>query len=121
MSDKNDLRIGANRTFLNEPFMTSLTSNVSYTVKVSTWKKELQDEGLYSYAKIDFAMSDCDRTIHLDFDIQDKDDMRNSLFKLDAIINTCQAMKEDLKKARKVILVGQARLKEIEAENNKLK
>lgn len=119
MSDKNDLRIGANRTFLNEPFMTSLTSNISYIVKVSTWKKELQDEGLYSYAKIDFAMSDCSRTIHLDFDIQDKDDMRNSLFKLDAIINTCQAMKEDLKKARKVILVGQARLKEIEAEGNK--
>ena len=116
MSSKKELKIGAGRTFLNEPFMTSLTSNISYTIKVDSWNKKLQDEGLYNYAKIDFAMSNCDRTIHLDFDIQDKDDMRNSLFKLDAIINTCQAMKEDLEKARKVILVGQARLKEIEAE-----
>ena len=116
MSSKNELKIGAGRTFLNEPFMTSLTSSISYTIKVDSWNKKLQDEGLYNYAKIDFAMSNCDRTIHLDFDIQDKDDMRNSLFKLDAIINTCQAMKEDLEKARKVILVGQARLKEIEAE-----
>ena len=119
MSDNNDLKIGAGRTFLNEPFMTSLTSNISYTIKVSSWKKELQEEGLHDYAKIDFAMSDCNRTIRLNFDIQNKDDMRNSLFKLDAIINTCLAMKEDLKKARKVILVGQARLKEIEEQKGR--
>jgi hypothetical protein len=42
--------------------------------------------------------------------------MRNSLHKLDTIIEACQKFKEDLKTARKELLVGQKRAKELAQE-----
>ena len=106
---KREKKIGYRRSFLNEPYMTSTSSCISYNIKVSSWHKKLIEENLYNSARIEFSMSDCSRNIHLDFDIQSKEDMRNSLFKLDTIINTCQAMKEDLKIARKEVLKGKRR------------
>ena len=99
-------RIGQNRAFLNEPYMTSLSSCISYTIVARSHNKAIIKEGLYDYAGIKFSMSDCSRNIYLDFDISTKEDMRNSLFKLDTIIETCMAMKEDLKIARKEIRKG---------------
>lgn len=99
-------RIGEARAFLNEPYMTSLTSCISYKIKLSSHTEEVIKADLYDYASIDFAISDCNKNIYLEFYIHTKEHMRNSLFKLDTIINTCMAMKEDLKTARKEIRKG---------------
>lgn len=109
-------RIGYFRSFLNEPYLTSLTSHVSYTVELKSYNEELKKEGKYDYTKIEFSISDCSKNIFLDFDIESKDDMRNSLYKLDTIIRACQKLKEDLKTARKELLVGQKRAKELAQE-----
>ena len=114
--DRHIKRIGAIRAFLNKPFEVSMTSCISYKVEVNSWKEELRKEDLYNQDEISFSMADCSRVISLEFDISDKEGMVNSLFKLDTIINTCQAMKEDLKTARKLIIVGQKRYEEIEEQ-----
>jgi hypothetical protein len=109
-------RIGYFRSFLNEPYLTSLTSHISYTVELKSYNEELKKEGKYDYTKIEFSIADCSKNIYLDFDIESKDDMRNSLHKLDTIIEACQKFKEDLKTARKELLVGQKRAKELAQE-----
>lgn len=93
-------RIGQNRAFLNKPYMTSLSSCISYKITARSHNEAIKKEGLYDYASIEFSISDCSRNISLDFDISNKEEMRNSLFKLDTIINNCMAMKEHLKEAR---------------------
>ena len=118
MSDK-ERRIGYGREFLNEPYMTSTSSCISYNIKVRSWYKKLQEEGLFDSAAIEFSISDCGKNIHLDFEIHDKENMRNSLFKLDTIINTCQAMKEDLKKARLEVLKGKKRVETLTDEEKR--
>lgn len=114
MSD-NEKVIGHKRSFLNLEGEVSLTSCVSYKVSVKTWNEELSKLKLYDYAEIDFAMSDCSKVIRLDFDIDSKQSMRNSLHKLDTIIDMCNKMKKDLKDARKEVIKGQKELEKIKA------
>ena len=104
--ERENKRIGQKRAFLNEPYLTSLTSCISYKIELTAYNKDVIKADLYDHTSIDFAISDCSRNIHLDFDISTKEHMRNSLFKLDTIIKTCMAMKEDLKIARKEIKKG---------------
>ena len=111
-------KIGAHRNFLNELFMTSLSSHISYKVEISSYNRELEKEGLYDRSEIYFNMADCNRIINLDFNIDNEDQMKNSLYKLDVIINTCKQMKKDLLLARKEILIGQKRIEEIKKEKN---
>lgn len=108
---ENKKQIGYFRSFLNEPYLTSLTSHISYTVELKSYNEELKKEDKYDYTKIEFSIADCSKNIYLDFDIDSKDDMRNSLYKLDIIIKACQKFKEDLKIARKELLVGKKELK----------
>lgn len=116
----NEKVIGHERSFLNLEGEVSLTSCVSYKVSVKTWNDELSKLKLYNYAEIDFAMSDCSKVIRLDFDINSKQGMRNSLHKLDTIIDMCNKMKEDLKLARKEVIIGQKELEKIKnAEKEK--
>ena len=96
-------------------FVVSLTSCISYKVSVKTWTDELSKLKLYNYAEIDFAMSDCSKVIRLDFDIDSKQGMRNSLHKLDTIIDMCNKMKKDLKVVRKEVIKGQKELEKIKA------
>ena len=110
------LNVGYSREFLNMPFKTSTSSNISYKIKIQSYQEELVKENLYDHSTIDFTISDCSRTISLDFDIDSKEDMRNSLYKLDTIINVCKKMKEDSKLARKEILKGNKRREELEQE-----
>ena len=104
--ERENKRIGQKRAFLNEPYLTSLTSCISYKIELTAYNKDIIEADLYDQTSINFAISDCSRNIYLDFDISTKEDMRNSLFKLDTIIETCMAMKEDLKIARKEIRKG---------------
>lgn len=120
MSDS-EKRIGHERSFLNLEGEVSLTSCVSYKISVKTWNEELSKLKLYEYAEIDFAISDCSRVIRLDFDIDSKQGMRNSLHKLDTIIDICNKMKEDLKVARKEVIIGQKELEKINAAKEKEK
>lgn len=112
--------VGAQRHFLNELYMCSLSSHISYKVMLTTWRDQLIQEGLYDNAVIRFNMADCNDKISLDFDIHNKVEMRNSLHKIDTIINTMLQMKQDVLTARKELRLGLARAKEIdEAEQNK--
>ena len=104
--ERENKKIGQKRAFLNKPYLTSLTSCISYKIELTAYNKDIIKADLYDQTSIDFAISDCSRNIHLDFDISTKEHMRNSLFKLDTIIETCMAMKEDLKIARKEIRKG---------------
>ena len=113
-------RIGQNRAFLNEPYMTSLSSCISYKIVARSYNKAIIKEGLYDNANIEFSMSDCSRNIYLDFNISTKEDMRNSLFKLDTIIETCISMKEDLKIARKEIRKGIAFREQLDKKENEV-
>ena len=104
--ERENKRIGQKRAFLNEPYLTSLTSCISYKIELTAYNKDIIEADLYDQTSIDFAISDCSRNIYLDFDISTEEHMRNSLFKLDTIIKTCMSMKEDLKIARKEIRKG---------------
>ncbi len=101
------------REFLNLPYLTSTSSCISYNIVLVYWGR-IKGTGLYNAATINFSISDCSKNINLEFDISSKEEMSNSLYKLDVIINACTKMKEDLKVARKEILIGRAKLKEIE-------
>ena len=121
MSKEHKLEIGYAREFLNLPYQTSTNSNIAYKINVNSWKQELIDENLYDRTSIDFVMTDCSDLIRLDFPINTKDQMRNSLHKLDTIISTCQKMRVDLKTARLEILKGQKRMQELETIKKQLK
>src|SRR5690349_436457 len=94
------LKIGFRREFLNEPFTTSTSSNISYYINCNSWNEKLKESNLCDNANIEFSISDCNKNIYLEFAVNSKDDMRNSLYKIDTIINVLSNLKEDLKKAR---------------------
>lgn len=106
------MEIGKNRAFLNKDFETSTNANIGYLIQVSSWDKKLKKEKLVDFSDITFVISNCDRTMHLHFDIDSEKAMDNSIHKLDTIIDMCRNMKKDLKKARKLIIKGQKRKKE---------
>jgi len=106
--------IGTRREFLNEDYLTSLTAMIGYSIKMQTWHDELIKEGLFDNVDIYFNITSCIKKLDLDFSIKTKEDMRNSLYKLDTIISVCTAMKEDLKKARLLINEGIKRRKELD-------
>jgi hypothetical protein len=107
-------KVGFKRSFLNEGFMTSVSSMIGYEVKLQSWRKELIDENLCDGSEISFVMTDCHNKISLDFSIETKESMRNALHKLNTIIEVCESMKADLKSARKEIRKAQEKLKELE-------
>ena len=111
MSKEHKLEIGYAREFLNLPYQTSTNSNIAYKISVNAWKEEIIKEKLYDHASVDFVITDCSDLIRLDFNVHTKEQMRNSLHKLDTIIATCQKMRLDLKTARLEILKAQ-KLKE---------
>lgn len=118
MRDRITKRIGAERSFLNKPFLISLNSNISYKIKIESYKEELIKENLYDCAEIEFGISDCNRTIFLDFRLEDEEDLENSQYKLDRIIEVCQAMKKDLDKAYSEVKIGVERYKELKDASN---
>lgn len=106
-------RIGHRKEFLNLDYLISLKSSIGYTVKVSAWGEELTKEKLCNCADIEFSIADCHKYISLDFNIDDDENMVNSLHKLDVIINTCKEMRKDLKTARLEIIKGIKRQEEL--------
>ena len=108
--------IGYSREFINMPFITSTAANISYNIVVRSYQEELVKEDLYDIAYINFSISNCSRTLDFDFGINSKEEMRNSLYKLDTIIKVCKKMKEDIKIARKEILKAKKRKKEIKQD-----
>lgn len=120
MYNSKSKEIGAKRVFLNELFEVSLNSSMAYCVKVHSYHEELRNQDLFDDSDIQFVITDCGKQINLDFDIDSKEKMRNSLFKLDTIISTCEEMKKDIKVARKIVREGQKKRKEMEdLEKNK--
>ena len=50
-------------------FKTSTSFNIKKKKKIQSYQEELVKENLYDHSTIDFTISDCSRTISLDFDI----------------------------------------------------
>jgi hypothetical protein len=116
------LKIGEKRSFLNLPYMTSVSSMIGYSIHMYSYHYDKTDpkwDKVKDHEKISFTISDCNSQINLDFSIETEDEMRNSLHKLDTIISTCQSMKKDLKKARSVYLNSVKIRKELEKEESK--
>ena len=112
---RKDLSFG--REFLNLPYRTSLNSNIAY--KINLYKHDMPlDYDLYDKAHIGFVITDCSKSINLDFDIDSKQEMANSLHKLRTIIGTCEKMIEDIKEARVYVLEGQKKLKELKNQKS---
>lgn len=104
--DEGEKNIGSRREFLNENTEVSLNSSIGYRVDIHTYSSELKKRGLYDQSTIDFKITDCSRSINLEFRLHSKEDMKNSLFKLNTIIDVCNSMMDDLLKARKELRKG---------------
>lgn len=115
------VNIGTKREFLNEPFSTSLTAMIGYSIKVYTWNEELVKEGLFDTTEIDFSLTSCNKKLDLDFEIDSKENMKNSLVKLNTIISVCEDMKKHLKEARLLVKKGIKRREELVELNKKKK
>lgn len=96
--------IGYSREFLNKPYMVSTNSNIAYTISLTTYNDNLSEQGLFDSTDISFVISDCNRSINLEFEISNKEAYENSLYKLDKIIETCTKMKNDLSFARSELI-----------------
>ena len=122
MSKEKEQFIGGKREFLNERLFASLSAMIGYCIKVYTWNQDLVKEGLFDSSEIAFDMSSCFKKLSLDFEIDTKEQMKNSLSKLDTIIDVCQAMKTDLKAARLLVNAGIKRRDELkEAQDKKVR
>ena len=108
--------IGFKREFLNLPFNTSTISNIGYYVTVETWDPRLKEQNKFDRFDIEFYMSNCTKTISLDFYIENSDNVENSLYKLDTIIKTCESMKKDILKAYEIVKDGKEYLKTLSEE-----
>lgn len=110
--------IAHEREFLNQPFMTSVSSNICYRIILYSEDK-LKGEDKYCHANISFVINDCNKQINLEFQIDTKEQMANSLFKVRTIRSMCDKMEQHLKEARLLILEGQKKLREIESTEKK--
>lgn len=106
--------IGSKREFLNLDPTISLRASIGYYIELVSYERPVPEDVFDNYS-IEFLISDCSRTISLDFGIQSKEDMANSLHKLETIIQVCQEMQENLKIARKEYLTSKKRRDELKA------
>lgn len=74
------------------------TAAISGSVLVT--KRKRADGSLYVYSDVDFQISDCSRTIGLDFNIDSKNEFENSISKCNILINSLVEYKKALQEAR---------------------
>jgi len=104
---KPNLLIGLERNFLNLPDQISLTSLIAYKVGLRDYDykndKEEEDPDKYSTFDITLVFKDCNDSVDFDFDIKTKEGMKNSLYKIDTMINTLSNFRQKLLEAKKLI------------------
>ena len=103
---KEDKLIGSRREFLNEDLDVSMTSMVGYRIELYSYNDDCVKKGLYDSNNITFNISDCSRSISLDFSTTTKEYMKNSIDKIDTIIDVLKDFRADLKKARLEVRKG---------------
>lgn len=109
-------QIGFRREFLNKPGYTSTNSNISYNVKLTSYGQEYKKEDIYDNCRINFSISDCIKVVNLDFNIDTKETMANSLHKIRTIIDVCEDMIEDVKEARIRMLEDRVKIKTLKEQ-----
>lgn len=65
--------------------------------------KKKKDTDKYDTFGIVLTIKDCNNTVDFDFDIKTKEGMKNSLYKIDTMINTLSNFRQKLLEARKLI------------------
>ena len=87
--------VGGN-ALLNKPGFHSIGA-ISYNIE----RSPASEGGLRSYLIASVCISDCDRKVMLDFDIDDnspkrrREEYENSLYKIDVLISELQAFRRD--------------------------
>ena len=114
-----NILIAHEREFLNQPFMTSVSSNICYQIVLYPHHKLSEEKDKHTDASISFVINDCNEQINLEFRIDTEEQMANSLFKVRTIRSMCDKMEQHLKEARLLILEGQKKLREIESTEKK--
>ena len=103
---KPNLLIGLEKNFLNLPDQISLTSFIAYKVELRDYgykNDKEEDSDKYSTFDITLEFKDCSNSVDFDFDIKTKEGMKNSLYKIDTMINTLSNFRQKLLEARKLI------------------
>lgn len=79
---------------------------IGYSIELNSWIKELIEQDLYHSSDIDFIITDCNNQVRLTFDIDTEENLKNSVHKLNTIIDVCQSMKQELKIAHLLLKKG---------------
>jgi hypothetical protein len=104
------------RYFLNEYI--EQPAIIIAKVEVVTYNKDLAELDLYPSSSIILQISDCSRSINLDFDIGE-DEGEHSIRKITRIIDTLTNFKNALIIANEEVIKGQLKRKELEEKSDK--
>ena len=115
MENKNKV-IFSKREFLNLPGHHSMANIVADIKKYSG-----DEEKGERWIEIHVGIADCNRTISLAFDYDDKEGRDNSLHKVDTLINTLTEFREALEKELKYQARLERRRKRLKEEEEKKK
>lgn len=110
MENKNKL-IFSKREFLNLPGHHSMANIVTDIRKYSG-----NEEKGERWIEIHVGIADCDRKITLAFDYENEEDRKNSLHKVDTLINTLTEFREALEKELKYQSRLERRFNRLKAE-----
>lgn len=105
------------RNFLNKD--EESLSAIKSSVEISTFRKDLAKKDLYDDAYVDFSISDCNKTIHLDFGIDSEKEFDNSIYKINTIISTLTNLKDSLIEAKEIIREGEKVREQIDKKSKK--
>jgi hypothetical protein len=87
------------RRFLN---VLGYSAGAYILATVEDSSKHQDDEDRWPYVDIDLTLADCGRVVSFDFDLGSRGSRRNSLRKIDIMIDTLTAFREALKEEAKL-------------------
>ena len=115
--EKKDKLIFCKREFLNMPGHHSMANIVT---SITKYRDEDIEKG-HRYVEIHVGIADCSRTITVAWDYDDEADRKNSLHKIDTLINTLTEFREALEKELKYQARLERRRNRIKDEEDKKK
>ena len=121
--EKNKKLLLRERKFLNTidnpTYMGAIASEVKFS-RPWNYRKELKKANLFTSADTTLDISDCSQTIHIDTSFYgDKKDFKNSINKLNIIIDVVTRHRDALLKAKEVTDKGDALVKKLNKKKKK--
>lgn len=91
------------RSFLNLPEFHSIGS-IQAATYMEAWSKDkkIEKDSDYDGIYTELNISDCNRIVTLNLDIDDEDSYKNSLYKLKVLIETLKKLEKSLPEAYKI-------------------